>query len=148
MNDILETMTQVSRLEQHSTKVGLSQFVTVTQPKFCVWKVLVKCGRSMMCVCVRACMRSKMMFLTYHCQVRTPKILKLEFPMQTWGPKQKCKWNKLKIIKNFKLTPCTTESSFELKYLWFIPDTMQSISFFHYLWFTRCKCLLSNMQTI
>jgi len=29
----------------------------------------------------------------------TPQILKLEFPMQNWGPKQKCKENKL--IINF-----------------------------------------------
>jgi len=30
-------MAQVSRLEQHSTKVGQSRFVTATQLKCCVW---------------------------------------------------------------------------------------------------------------
>ena len=34
---------------------------------------------------------------------QTAKILRMEFPMQTWGPTQKCKQNKLKIIKTIKL---------------------------------------------
>ena len=34
VKDILETMTQVSGLEQHSTKAGLSRMVTVMQPKY------------------------------------------------------------------------------------------------------------------
>jgi hypothetical protein len=39
MNDILETMVQVGRQEQHSTEVGLSQFVTVMRPKCRMWTV-------------------------------------------------------------------------------------------------------------
>jgi len=35
VNDILEMMTQVGRHEYHSTNVGLSWSVTVTQPKCC-----------------------------------------------------------------------------------------------------------------
>jgi hypothetical protein len=36
VKDILEIMAQVGRLEQHSTKFGQSQFVTVTRLKCCV----------------------------------------------------------------------------------------------------------------
>jgi hypothetical protein len=52
-----------------------------------VWreKLLVKRWEGMMCVW------SKMVFLTPPCQGANPQILKLEFPMQTWGPKQKRK---------------------------------------------------------
>jgi hypothetical protein len=34
----------------------------------------------------------------------TPQAFKLVFPEKKWGPKQKHKKNKLKIIKFFKLT--------------------------------------------
>jgi hypothetical protein len=37
VNDILATMAQVGRHENHSAKVGLSRSVKVTQPKYHVW---------------------------------------------------------------------------------------------------------------
>ena len=37
MKDTLEMMAQVGRLEQHSTKVGQSRFVTAMQLKCRVW---------------------------------------------------------------------------------------------------------------
>jgi len=40
-----------------------------------------------------------MMFLTLTRQVTSPIILNVEFPLQTWGPKQICEQNKLKITK-------------------------------------------------
>jgi len=65
-------MTQVGRMEQHSSKFGQSRFVTAMQLKFRVLtvtgekkkvasEVLRKYG---VCVCVCVCVRSKMMFLT------------------------------------------------------------------------------------
>ena len=47
------------------------------------------------CVCVCVCVCSEMKFLTLWSQGTTPQILKLEFLMQTWSPKQKSKYNKL-----------------------------------------------------
>ena len=101
IKDLLETMTQVSRLEQHSTKVGLPQLMTVTQPKCGLWtaKGVMRKGLSEVwqtydvCVCVCVCVHararacSKVMFLTLLRQVTTPQILKLEFPIQIWGLK-------------------------------------------------------------
>jgi len=89
MKNILETITQVSILEHHSTNVGLSQFVMVLRvnnewcEKSCQWSV-----EEVWCVCVCVCCVC-VMFLTLPSQGTTPHILKLEFPMQTWGPKQK-----------------------------------------------------------
>jgi len=37
VKNVLEMMAQVSRLEQHSTKFGQSQFVTATQLKWRMW---------------------------------------------------------------------------------------------------------------
>ena len=37
VNDVLETMAQVDRHEQHSTEFGLSRSATVTKPKCPVW---------------------------------------------------------------------------------------------------------------
>jgi len=62
-------------------------------------KLSVKCGGRMTRVC------SKMIFLPLSRQRTIPQILRLEFPMQTWGPKEKCKKNELRttnILKN----PC------------------------------------------
>jgi len=59
-----------------------------------------------------------MMFLTLPCQGTTPQLLKLKFPMQTWGPKQKCKFKKKKL---FAFTMYATNISIaffdEIKYL-------------------------------
>ena len=43
------------------------------------------------CVCVYIYIYSKMMFLTPSHQGTYPQIMKLQFPTQTWGPKQKHK---------------------------------------------------------
>jgi len=57
-------------------------------------KFLAKCGGRIMCVwcvcvCVRARARNKTMFLALPRQGTIPKILRLEFPTQTWGLQQK-----------------------------------------------------------
>jgi hypothetical protein len=76
VKDTLEMMAQVGRMEQHSTKVGLSRFMTATQLKCHAWtesgakkkvvsEVLRKYG---VCVCVW----SKIMFLTLPHQGTTP----------------------------------------------------------------------------
>jgi hypothetical protein len=54
--------------------------------------------KKMSCVC------TKMIFLRLPHQGAIPQILKLEFPMKTWGPKQTCKWNKMKIMNFFKIS--------------------------------------------
>jgi hypothetical protein len=68
-----------------------------------VWrkKLLVKFWESMMCVCVCVCVCvwSKIMLLILPRQGTTPQILKLKFPVQTSGPKHKCEYNKLNVIK-------------------------------------------------
>jgi len=84
MKDILETITHVGILEQYSTNIRLSWFMMVLcvnsewcEKKSCWWRV-----EKIWCMC-------KMMFLTPPRQGTNPQILKLEFPMQTWGTKQK-----------------------------------------------------------
>jgi len=73
----------VGRLEQHSTKVGQSRFVTATQLKYRVWAasgvdkyLLVKFWESMACVC-----EVRLLFLTLPPQGTIPQILKLKFPV-------------------------------------------------------------------
>jgi len=81
--NILEMITHVGIMEQNSTNLGISRLMTVSrvnselcEEKSCQWSVEV------WYVC------SKMMFLTQPRQGTTPQIMKLEFPMQTWGPKE------------------------------------------------------------
>jgi hypothetical protein len=45
----------------------------------------------------------KMMFLTLPRQGTTPQLLKLELPMQTWGPKQKSKLKKKYLLSACRL---------------------------------------------
>jgi len=91
VKDILETMALVSRLKQHSSEVGLSQFAMVMQPKCHMWTVSGVNRKDFSEVWRKysVCLCNKM-FLTLPRRDWSPQILRLEFSMQTWGPKQKC----------------------------------------------------------
>jgi hypothetical protein len=66
-------------------------WTSLRDQNFACEKFAVKCGGSMTRARVCVCVCSKIVFLTLPHQVKTPQILKLEFPTQTWGPKQKYK---------------------------------------------------------
>jgi hypothetical protein len=90
--DILERKTQGDSTQQRL--VCLGSWRRCNQNVACglrvVWKeMLLKCCRKYVCV-VRLC------FWHYH--AKAPKILEMEFSMQTWDRKQKHNQNKLKII--------------------------------------------------
>ena len=117
MKHILETMMQVSRTEQHSTEVGLSWFVTVTQPECCVWTASgVKRN-----ILSEVWQKYDVSDITTPSHNSTNSEAGISYA--NLGSKQKCKQNKLKIIKLLKLTSCmqalknSTESFLELKYL-------------------------------
>ena len=136
VNDIIGTMTQVGSLEWQPTNVGLSRSAKVTQPKWpCVLqsgvkKVFSEVWRKWNMFVIRWC------FWRYHAKARlqTSWAWIFLFKHETRNRHiSKINWKLYVFISFIHVSTKHFYCIFKLKYLWFIPNTMQIISSFHHL---------------